>query len=516
MIKVNLPPSSSVGYTLVKCCLIGPLDLSSGHSAGIPTLETELFDSKFIESPGLGGDNNLDQLKTEGQLAISPLYEDCSFKPATNGLDGWASGNIEFTNLYQGSVKTTLSLSSILCSGSGYDQVLSWGTSGELISKSHSFSELSGSTYDFVGCTILSRFTRLGMFDHTIVDLSDPIVSGYTVTFPCVRMYADDPAIYLDRSWFTDQKSREDVLQLMSRFHCSTTTGRLSFPLYRKEPPQKSYDVDSILKEVMRYVNDIMEIAVWPPPFDFGELAKQASDKAKAVDTNLIGFIRDLRHPTEMIPKLKNLRQLTKNKKLLKKLKNASDDYLTVKYGWLPTASDLQEILGAFKRHDFRDKNGLVTLNAGHTSSSAQGFLSLTTTRRIKIAVSDESNPLQSLYQRLYNVGAFPTFTNLWDLVPYSFVIDWFVDLGSFLETIDFRLYFATLDIKYVTMSQKDVSGLRIVPVKGSPISGNITRVHYHRWVSDQCPVPPLSLTSNMQDFDHWVESGALIVQRTH
>jgi hypothetical protein len=243
-------------------------------------------------------------------------------------------------------------------------------------------------------------------------------------------------------------------------------------------------------------------------PFEeinFGDLAQNAVEQVNANHVNMISFLRDLREPSAMIPKLRNLANL----------KNLANDYLSVNYGLLPTISDIQGILAAFQHHKpILDRNGFKTYHAGHTDQGKTGNTTVDLSQYVKIAIDDNDSMLYSLMNELDSWGFYPTFENIWDLIPYSFVVDWLLGVGDFLERIDTRLRVLRLGIRYVTLSRKLNYRYDIVPDSQSPYSGFIERVHYHRWVSDQCPVPPLSLQTTFKDFSHWLESAALIVQR--
>lgn len=238
---------------------------------------------------------------------------------------------------------------------------------------------------------------------------------------------------------------------------------------------------------------------------DYGDLAMRASAKVNANKVNMIAFLRDLRHPTEMIPKLANLRSL----------KGLAGNYLSVNYGVLPTVSDLKAIVEACKRiSPYLDRNGLEIFTSAQSASTSDEEYSYTLENRLKLAIAKEDSGLDEIVSRLDNIGILPTFENLWDLVPYSFVLDWFLDVGKLLERIDTRMRLTRLNVEYVTMSRKDEIRKDLKWSSVFPFVGTISLGHYHRWVSDQCPVPPLSLHTSFDGFDHWLESAALLLQR--
>lgn len=320
--------------------------------------------------------------------------------------------------------------------------------------------------------------------------------------------YKFDALIFGGGRPFSNMSSQLDYDTLMSLEHYAAATGSHTEPLggfYKANadamfsPGTQRERIDSLLATLIPG-----EFPV--PDKHFGDLAMEASQSALALSANMIAFIKDLRHPSRMIPKLKKL----------KSLKSMSNDYLAVNYGLLPTVSDLRRIERAFKkRSPYLDSNGFTVYTAGFSDKLVKDGLSYTLLQRIKLAIDDEDDEFQALVSRAESIGIYPTFENIWDLVPFSFVLDWFIDVGGFLERIDTRLRLIRFNIRYVTMSRKTSVKGQVLSSKNAPFVGTIETVHYHRWVSDQCPVPPLSLNTTFQLPSHWLEAGALLAQRT-
>lgn len=260
-----------------------------------------------------------------------------------------------------------------------------------------------------------------------------------------------------------------------------------------------------------KLVIDSIVATIFPKEFpiedkDYGDLAMEASETVNRNKVNMLEFLHDARHPTELIPKLKQLRHL----------KGMSNNYLTVHYGILPTVRDLENIVKAFRNAArYFDKNGFGSYTAGSTVTKNIDSMSYTLVQRIKLAIDDEDNELIDLINKIESAGFLPTFQNIWDLIPFSFVIDWFADVGGYLERLDANFRIARLNIRYVTMSRKTTSSGYSPPSVETPFVGTVEWVHYHRWVSDQCPVPRLILQPTFQDFNHWLESTALVIQRS-
>jgi hypothetical protein len=61
---------------------------------------------------------------------------------------------------------------------------------------------------------------------------------------------------------------------------------------------------------------------------------------------------------------------------------------------------------------------------------------------------------LKKVWSALYRYGLQPNFYVVWDLIPYSFIVDWFLPIGDALSAADAQNHYAqTYDISYVNSS---------------------------------------------------------------
>lgn len=252
------------------------------------------------------------------------------------------------------------------------------------------------------------------------------------------------------------------------------------------------------------------------PEQDFGILADAAAKQVSAQNRNMLEFLKDLRHPTKLIPKLRNmeaLKQFARGSKA-DKAKALADDYLCVKYGIMPTIADLKSIVKAFKKNVNLDKKGRIIVNARHKAEAPHEYGKYTLEQHAKLCVAKDDSGLRAFARALDNIGVFPSFSNLWDLIPYSFVIDWFVGIGGLLDRLDGIRRLTTLEIFYATLSRKRTTQGSFPATRELPISASVNWSHYHRWVQVRAPLPPLSLQSSDSPQAHWLEATALVVQR--
>lgn len=514
MISLTYPKDTENYYLFVLGAILGPF--GSDFSQVGEVMEFTPKDVEIMgETRGIFYENNVTHDKIGGNIAYNPILGDSSFL----------------------SVATPQYPDRVQLSTKGYTGLISNKTADYGYISDHacvrSYSSASNPTY-----CLHREYSLVGEFPHWY-EVNGKIASpghvdyywryditsyqfytgDYIKVFYTKTQYVNsDP---LHSGWDTginwNEPQEYGVIQSIGPAKVASTSSTYALS-FRYRPSQvytfsPQYAVEYVSMLVDQYYPNAF-------PLDdthYGDLAMSASEKIAYNNVNMISFLRDIRHPTEMIPKLKNLQTLMNKRsvKNLKSLKDLSNDYLTVKYGILPTISDIKEIFSAFESvRPYLDRNGFKTYSAGTISHLDQGDCHYDLEQHIKLAIDNEDSLLQLLDEQLESVGLLPTFQNLWDLVPYSFVIDWFAGVGELLERVDTRLRLERLNIRYVTMSRKATVIKKLVSGVKSPYSGELSWVRYHRWVSDQCPVPPLSLKSTMQTFNHWLESAALLIQR--
>lgn len=178
--------------------------------------------------------------------------------------------------------------------------------------------------------------------------------------------------------------------------------------------------------------------------------------------SSLMGLVRNLKRGK--LPKFPNRRP--KVREVLNLLTNAE---LLYRFGIAPTVSDGQELAdvvksGEFVNH-FESVYGEHTVNgkfifpfpAGTTPFDGAYLVS-----RSKVRVHVGQSTVVSLLLGANAVGVLPTLSRLWDLVPFSFVVDWVLNLGGRLENIDSQVLMLALDTKYFVNSFEVV-----VPISG-------------------------------------------------
>lgn len=491
MIKLTYPKSGSTGITLDENYLIASVD-STGNIGG-DVLEYSLNCDTLSEGRGIYGENHVDHWKVDADLVYNPLR--LQITPSPTSL---YPRRITLSYLWYG-IRRNLQLKyGLLVPGTvrvmNYTAGVYWAM---IVSQDPSnpyvmIEVCSGTSEPH----FVQSFTRFERFQVQ--------PSSWSYRYETLS----SPNVWTDINFATELPSFAVLQTLYEKFkleHRLTGTnyvGRNVYKVVYENPLDNPLDLLSCVNVLPSSDPFKLSMVEWK---DWGTLAHEASQTAIANQANMIAFVRDLRHPTKLIPKLRNLR----------KLKSWANALLSVKYGVLPTITDLKSIVAAVrKRGPYLDKNGFSTYSKGHWSSFDGVYGLYTLEQHIKLAVAKEEDDLDRLVTSLESVGFWPDLNTLWDLVPYSFVIDWFVNVGELLARLDSRERLARLNIRYTTMSSKE-SLIQEMDEATTHVTGKTSLVHYHRWVSDQCPVPPLSLDSSPTPQRHWLEAGALILQRT-
>lgn len=116
--------------------------------------------------------------------------------------------------------------------------------------------------------------------------------------------------------------------------------------------------------------------------------------------------------------------------------KDIADNWLELQYGWKPLLSDMHEAASAFADKADKQRSQTVRATVVSTKSSsdfmANNYMTNAEATRLmayKVTMVEEMPMSRSL--GLENPAGIA-----WELIPYSFVVDWFIPIGSYLENL--------------------------------------------------------------------------------
>lgn len=161
-----------------------------------------------------------------------------------------------------------------------------------------------------------------------------------------------------------------------------------------------------------------------------------------------------------------------------KQLKELSQSaWLTNRYVVNTTKSDVEDFLNKIGSVDIPPVENSHIVRAGDTKGNWSCH--------VKIRSMDKKqNSLAEAHRWAMQHGLGVTPANLWDMIPFSFMVDWFIPVGETLKTLDTEFYFhsAYYEILSYTASRKFTMDVRD---RGNTLHVTV----YSREVSRRVPV---------------------------
>jgi hypothetical protein len=109
--------------------------------------------------------------------------------------------------------------------------------------------------------------------------------------------------------------------------------------------------------------------------------------------------------------------------------------WLSYRYAYTTTKLDMQEAINFVYRHV--DKEFLERGFACY-GTTIQEIDGVPITCRCHISVKQkELEYVDTIFSALYRYGLSPSFYVIWDMIPYSFIVDWFIPVGDILSGYD-------------------------------------------------------------------------------
>lgn len=239
---------------------------------------------------------------------------------------------------------------------------------------------------------------------------------------------------------------------------------------------------------------------------NWGELAADAYDSVPFFKSNGIAYAKDISClQKDAFSTLSLLTSLSKKGQLAKKAANL---FLSFYYGWRLAAKDTEELVSAYR------KRASLTSNRSKCTSQRTWV-----TRNAKYVAT-----LQCYYKRYAKASGLDQFIldndltltpeNLWDLVPFSFVVDWFTGIGDILE--DASNYYNLTQKHEVVCTGRSIKATKTVSAGylSSRYSGTVTLSYYRRGYTRGPISPTFHFSNSVNPLDHAVEGTALIVSR--
>lgn len=228
---------------------------------------------------------------------------------------------------------------------------------------------------------------------------------------------------------------------------------------------------------------------------------------------DLAGTARSLLEGTSRKP-LKPYKQMTPFKPTAERM---SSHWLELQYGWLPLVKDVEGAAQAVAHHLSVPARQTYRMSGRKEAVGARtitGYKSLIKTssrmvhiHRKKVIVTEHPSVLAQL-------GLLNPELVAWELVPFSFVADWFLPIGSYLEA---RAVTSNLVATYVSSDLRTGRAHHPDPCPGmtSTVRAEYNKVWYTRTVSSTAniPKPRFKSLSEAASWQHCANAVALVTQ---
>lgn len=164
--------------------------------------------------------------------------------------------------------------------------------------------------------------------------------------------------------------------------------------------------------------------------------AKKTSSMVLGAVNSIGGALYDLRkgRVTDALRRLK----VPDSRQRPLKSKDIAGRWLEMQYGWLPLMSDVYEASKAYEALTQGPRKSRVTV-----SINRNGTLNYS----VSPAAYPMMGPIQDSLRIIYemteelsvprSLGLTDPLTVAWELIPYSFVVDWFIPVGTYLENLN-------------------------------------------------------------------------------
>jgi hypothetical protein len=232
--------------------------------------------------------------------------------------------------------------------------------------------------------------------------------------------------------------------------------------------------------------------------------------EAQRFNGNAIAFASDLKKTGDTI---RSLLSLIHDPADPKKWASA---WLSLRYGDKLQIRDARDLISSIKQslaeaensisrswRTLRYRSGvLLPDNVPHPSSEVSGYIAS------KVYFDDITDwGLADDIRHLLEWDVWPTLENVWDLIPFSFVVDWFVSVSDVLNRMDAMFYASTLAVReYLWTTRLEV------PLSFDGIEGKF--ILYERRIEDRLhPVESGSWTSSSPSMINVIDGTSLVVE---
>jgi hypothetical protein len=265
---------------------------------------------------------------------------------------------------------------------------------------------------------------------------------------------------------------------------------------------QSDIDVNSItvwLKNQHDAVHSMFDRDLYPSAYvSTGDALDSYSS---VLESNYVESLVELDQIMSLIPDLRPIQRLIEEVGVGRIISGAirfvdifTNLVLLTEFGLKPLANDLYQI--AVHLDDLVERisriGSRLDLRGKHTFTdfpSGDPLEGCTMVTRSKLVLTIPRSSALAALIGFEMAGFAPTFATIWDLIPFSFVVDWFLNISDRIAMGEQHLHFLSADIAYCVHSHTIYKPL-VSNLEGITFSHDTHLKYYHRTTSRYLPRP--------------------------
>lgn len=242
---------------------------------------------------------------------------------------------------------------------------------------------------------------------------------------------------------------------------------------------------------------------------DLGAESAELIQQFKITDVNIPAFCVELpEFGKSTLEILKSLKKGFGSRSVKDAISNFGKANLAYQYGDRLSVYDGQSIISAIS--EVAKIGGIFEPRTAKSCTSktvAVDGASITYCHRFTATAS----PRGSLERAMYSIAQFANYQNVWDLIPFSFVVDWFVNIDELLRAQDSMVLDSVLTYDRILESSFMEAALDSYEFEGIRLSGTVRQ--YGRHSISKMPTPDAKLIASVPKPVQWLNGGSLLSQ---
>lgn len=274
--------------------------------------------------------------------------------------------------------------------------------------------------------------------------------------------------------------------------------------------------VDRICKDVRKFADRAVSNVAPPDKNVWSDLCVASIQDCQNVSINSIAYAKDIMALRNEIKSTLDLMRNWKNPRTYLRL------FLSSKYGVPLTMSDTKKLVSAVDRlsQSIATWNKSFSVVRSRTSDqpssayrSSEGF---SRTFNYKVYYTPVDSRVLDCIRTLMNWDVWPTLENDWDLIPLSFILDWFIGINELCSRIDTAIYSQYLDVLSVVATTKTVGDISRSMSSYGVNDVKFTVSRYDRICKSKLDIPSFRLDVGSGFLTHLPEMFAIIASSHH